>query len=165
MHQSNENSFHQQIVAILEDCGVSYRLHTHEATRTVEDAEKNLSFDVNRIVKTVAFQTRSGSVVLAVLRGLLRVDYARLASLAGVNRRDLAALSLEQVREKTGVEPGSVSPLSLLAEAQLLIDDDVLKIRPTLYCGSGRPDRTIEIKAADLVRISGGRLGAFSRKG
>lgn len=165
MHQSNENSVHQQIVAILADYGVSYRLHTHEATRTVEDAEKNLSFDVNRIVKTVAFQTRSGSVVLAVLRGLLRVDYAHLASLVGVNRRDLAALSSEQVREKTGVEPGSVSPLSLLAEAQLLIDDDVLEIRPTLYCGSGRPDRTIEITAADLVRISGGRLGAFSRKG
>ena len=47
--------------------------------------------------------------------------------------------------------------------AAVLIDDDVLTIQPTIYCGIGRPDRTLEIAAADLVRITGGRIGGFSR--
>lgn len=143
---------------------MSCRLHEHEATRTIDEAERNLSFDVTRIVKTVAFQTRDGALVLAALRGMQRVDYARLAGLLGISRRDLSALSPEQVREQVGVEPGSVSPFSLLPEALVFVDDDVLDIRPTLYCGTGRPDRTLELAAADLICAAGARVGAFSRR-
>ncbi|MDD2336756.1 MAG: YbaK/EbsC family protein [Geobacteraceae bacterium] len=162
--QPDQITAYLKIVEILEKSGVSYRIHEHEPTRTVDDAERNLTFDVSRIVKTVAFQTRKGDVVLSALRGLLRVDYACLARLVGVNRRDLAALSPDQVREKIGVDPGSVSPLSLRAEALLFIDDDVLDLQPTLYCGIGRPDRTLELTPDVLLRVCGGRLGSFSRK-
>jgi len=165
IQQANRKTAYQRIVETLAESGVSYRIHEHEATRTVDDAKRNLSFDVRRIVKTVAFQSRSGEILLAAVRGVQRVDYAQLAGLVGVNRRDLAALSPDQVREKIGVDPGSVSPLSLWAGASLLIDDDVLDIHPTLYCGTGRPDRTLELTADDLVLVSGGRVGGFSRKG
>jgi Cys-tRNA(Pro)/Cys-tRNA(Cys) deacylase len=165
IQQADRKTAYQRIVEILAESRLSYRIHEHEATRTVDDAKRNLSFDVRRIVKTVAFQSRSGEILLAAVRGVLRVDYAQLAGLVGVNRRDLAALSPDQVREKIGVDPGSVSPLSLWSEASLLIDDDVLDIHPTLYCGTGRPDRTLELTADDLVLMSGGRVGGFSRKG
>ena len=129
----------------------------------MEDATQNLSFDVARIVKTVAFRIRSGGLVLAALRGTGRVDYPRLAALIGVNRRDLAPLSPEEVLELLGVEPGCVSPLLILGDAAVLINDDVLTIQPTIYCGIGRPDRTLEIAAVDLVRLTSGRIGGFSR--
>jgi len=129
----------------------------------MEDASKNLTFEVARIVKTIAFRTRNGGLVLAALLGTGRVDYPRLAALVGVNRRDLAPLSPEEVRELLGVEPGSVSPLPLREGASVFIDDDVLSILPTIYCGIGRPDRTLEIAAADLVRLTGGRIGGFSQ--
>ncbi|HET6420387.1 MAG TPA: YbaK/EbsC family protein [Geobacteraceae bacterium] len=153
-----------RIADILAKSGVRFALHSHEETRTVEDAERNLSFDVARIVKTVAFRTRSGKIVLAAVRGIRRVDYARLAALVGVNRRDLAALSPAEVEELLGVEPGSVSPFSPGDDVLLLIDKDVLTILPTLYCGAGRSDRTLEIAPDDLVRLSGGRVGGFSRE-
>lgn len=164
IQQADQMTAYQSIVEILAESGVPYRIHEHEPTRTVDDAERNLAFDVSRIVKTVAFQTRNGDVILSVLRGLLRVDYASLARLVGVSRRDLAALSPEQVREKIGVDPGSVSPLSLRAEALVLIDNDVLEIHPTIYCGVGRPDRTLEVTPDVLLRVCGGRVGSFSRK-
>jgi Cys-tRNA(Pro)/Cys-tRNA(Cys) deacylase len=154
-----------RLLEIVEKSGVPFVLHEHEVTRTVEEAERNLSFDVARIVKTIAFRTRSGGIVLAAVRGIRRVDYARLAALVGVNRRDLAALSPGEVRELLGVEPGSVSPVSLSKDPLLLIDDDVMTILPTLYCGIGRSDRTLEIAPADLVRLTGGRVGGFSREG
>lgn len=123
----------------------------------------NLPFDLARIVKSVAFCTRNNGLVLAALRGTSRVDYPRLAALVGVNRRDLFLLSPEEVQKHLGVEPGSISPLSLPGEVLVLIDDDVPAILSTIYCGIGRPDRTLEITAADLVRLTGGRTGGFSR--
>ncbi|WP_211240319.1 hypothetical protein [Aminiphilus circumscriptus] len=34
---------------------------------------------------------------------------------------------------------------------------------PTVYCGIGRPDRTLEIAPADLLTLSGARSERFSR--
>ena len=152
------------LLEIVERSGVPFILHEHTPARTVEDASLNLSFDVTRIVKTIAFRTRDGGLVLAALRGTRKVDYPRLAALVGVKRRDLASLSPEEVREILRVEPGGVSPLSLLGEAAVLVDDDVLTILPTIYSGIGRPDRTLEITADALVRLAAGRIGGFSRQ-
>jgi Cys-tRNA(Pro)/Cys-tRNA(Cys) deacylase len=91
------------------------------------------------------------------------VDYPRFAALAGVNRRDLSPLAPSEVRNLLEVEPGSVSPLPLREDAAVFIDADVLQILPTVYCGIGRPDRTLEMAPDDLVRVSGGRVGGFSK--
>jgi len=148
---------------ILTKSGVPFVIHSHEAMRTVEDMTRDPLFDLTRIVKTVAFRTRNNGIVLAAVRGNRRVDYPRLALLLGINRRDLSPLSPEEVRELLGVEPGSVSPVSNREDAVLLIDEEALTILPTLYCGIGRPDRTLEIAPEDLVQISGGCTGSFSR--
>lgn len=148
---------------ILTKSGVQFVIHSHEAMRTVEDMARNPLFDLTRIVKTVAFRTRNNGIVLAAVRGNRRVDYPRLALLLGINRRDLSPLSPEEVREFLGVEPGSVSPVCASDDVMVLIDEEALLIRPTLYCGIGRPDRTLEIAPEDLVQISGGRTGSFSR--
>lgn len=165
MAAKSDREPYRRLVEILEQSGVLFSLHEHQATRTMEDATRNLAFDVTRIVKTVAFRTRSGGIVLAAVRGTRRVDYARLAALVRVNRRDLAALSPDEVMEHLGVEPGSVSPLPLREDALVLIDEDVLTILPTLYCGIGRSDRTLEIAPDALVRLTNGRVGSFSREG
>jgi Cys-tRNA(Pro)/Cys-tRNA(Cys) deacylase len=151
------------LLTIVEKSGVPFVIHEHRATRTVDDARQNLSFDVERIVKTVAFRTRSHQIVLAALRGTRKVDYSRLAKLLGVNRRDLAVLSPDEVRELLEVEPGSVSPVTRSEGIIVLMDDDVLTILPTLYCGIGRADRTLEIEPADLVELTGSQIGCFSR--
>lgn len=157
------------LLELVQRSGLPFALHEHQPTRTISDAEQNLSLDVARIVKTVAFATRDGRLVLAALRGTLRVDYAKLAALAGVNRKDLAPLSPVAVLQRMGVAPGGVSPLHnrghglVKGEVLLFVDKDVLDITPTVYCGAGRLDRTLELAPADLVELSGGRVGALSR--
>jgi Cys-tRNA(Pro)/Cys-tRNA(Cys) deacylase len=153
----------EHLLEVVEQSGVPFILHEHAPARTMADAEQNLSFEVGRIVKTVAFRMRKGGIVLAVLRGTGRVDYPRLAALVRVNRRDVAPLSPEEVRELLGVEPGSVSPLMQSEGVTVIIDDDVLAIMPTIYCGIGRSDRTLEIAAVDLVALCNGSTGSFSR--
>ena len=165
MHMNEETSYpaFDRLVRLVEQSGVPFVMHEHAPARTVADAREQLTLDVAQIVKTVAFRTRGGALVLAALRGTARVDYPRLAACAGVNRRDLAPLAPEEVRELLGVEPGSVSPLPLAPDAVLFIDADVQTILPTLYCGIGRPDRTLEIGPDDLIRVAGGEIGSFSK--
>ncbi|MDD3294829.1 MAG: YbaK/EbsC family protein [Geobacteraceae bacterium] len=155
-------TFHR-VLEILFKSGVPHRIHEHRETRTVDEAARNLTFPVDRLVKTIAFRTSNGAILLAALRGTRRVDYARFAALSGVNRRDLFSLSPEEVRNATGMEPGSVSPIMPLDGAHLFIDEDVLSITPTIFCGLGRPDRTLEIDAADMARLTAGRIAPFSR--
>ena len=158
-----------RILALLAERGADCRVHEHAPTRTIDEARANLGFDVSRIVKTIAFAVRGGGLVLAALRGTRRVDYAALAGELGLSRRDLASLSPEQVLQRLGVEPGSVSPLPVWpVEADgsgitILVDEDVLALTPTAYCGSGRPDRTLELAPEALLRLSGGRAARFSR--
>lgn len=158
-----DSSF-DRLLDVVERSGFPFILHEHAPSRTMEDAAQNLSLDVTRIVKTIAFRTRNNGLVLAALRGTGRVDYPRLAALVGVNRRDLAPMSPDEVRELLGVEPGSVSPLPLREDAVVFIDDDVLTIQPTIYCGIGRSDRTLELAPADLVRLTNGRTGGFTKE-
>jgi Cys-tRNA(Pro)/Cys-tRNA(Cys) deacylase len=159
----SEAALFERILALVAESGVAFTLHTHQPTRTMAEAECNLDFDITRIVKTIAFASRQGGLILAALRGTRRVEYPALAGLFGLRRRDLAALSPQEVAARLGVAPGGVSPLMPLpAGAALVIDADVLAIAPTLYCGTGRPDRTLELAPADLVRLTGARVEPFS---
>lgn len=156
----------RHLAARIAQSGLPHVVHVHAPTRTVAEAEANLDFDTSRIVKTIAFALRGGGLVLAALRGTRRVAYPALAGLLGVGRRDLSALSPEEVLARLGVAPGSVSPLLAQGRGRLLVDADVLTIRPTLYCGLGRADRTLEIAPEDLVAAAGGTgevvVGEFS---
>uniref|UniRef100_I2Q5G6 YbaK/aminoacyl-tRNA synthetase-associated domain-containing protein n=1 Tax=Desulfovibrio sp. U5L TaxID=596152 RepID=I2Q5G6_9BACT len=152
-----------RLLAVVGQSGLPHVIHAHAPTRTMDEAAKNLTFDLARIVKTVAFASRDGGLVLAALPGLRRVAYPQLAALLGCSRRDLSPLSPDEVVSRLGVAPGSVSPLALGGDAAIYVDAGVLAIAPTLYCGFGRPDRTLEIAPADLVVLAGGRTGAFSK--
>lgn len=149
----------RHLTARIAQTGLPHVVHVHAPTRTVAEAEANLDFDTSRIVKTVAFTLRSGELVLAALRGTRRAAYPALAGLLGVGRRDLAALSPDEVMARLGVAPGSVSPLLAEGRGRLVVDADVLTITPTLYCGLGRSDRTLEIAPEALVAAAGGRGG------
>lgn len=163
MSVAGENDVHRRLTERLRQSGLPHTVHAHAPTRTVDEARDNLDFDVTRIVKTIAFGLRGGGLVLAALRGTRRVAYPGLAQALGRTRRDLAALSPAEVPARLGVAPGSVSPVPLDPDAIVLVDADVLTIEPTLYCGLGRPDRTLEIAPADLLTLTGGRTADFSK--
>ncbi|MBF0480377.1 MAG: YbaK/EbsC family protein [Desulfovibrionaceae bacterium] len=158
----NETAAFQDVIECVRQSRAACVIHTHAASRTMADAA-NLSFDLTRIVKTVAFRARSGAIVLAALRGTRRVDYPKLAALIGLKRRDLAPLSAAEVKQLLGVEPGGVSPLPPREDVAIFIDNDALTIRPTIFCGAGRQDKTLEIAPEDLVRLARARTGDFSR--
>src|SRR5512139_2902668 len=100
---------YEAIVALLTARGVPFTIHEHIPSYTVADAEAHLLFPLERLLKTIAFKIRSGSYVLAAVRGPDRIDYRKLAIACGTKRTDLFRLAPEEVVHAFGVEVGSVS--------------------------------------------------------
>ena len=136
---------------ILRAAGVPFTVHEHEPVRTFAESVERLPFPPGAMVKTLALET-GGELVLAALRGADRVHFGKLARALGVGRATLNAVSVAALDVELGFEVGAVSLLTDFPAARL-VDEAVLALG-TVYTGSGRADRTIELAAADLVRVS-----------
>ncbi len=147
----------EEIVALLNERGISFTIHEHDPSYTVADAKERTLFPLERLVKTIAFRVKAGGYILATVRGLDRIDYRKLASACGTKRADVVRLTPEEVAEVFGVEVGSVSPIHLQEGVQIFFDTHV-PVQETVFCGIGRPDRTLEIRLVDLVQIAQGRI-------
>lgn len=152
----------ENILALLRAQRADYTIHEHAPSRTYADATAYLSFPLDRLVKTIAFRLRAGGYVLAALRGQDRVDYRKLAAAVGARRADLFSLSPQEVLETIGVEAGCVGPLMQPAGSQLLFDRRIPS-GVTVFCGTGRTDRTLEISLAELLRLTGGRMADLAK--
>src|SRR5512147_2368286 len=126
----------EAIVKFLKARSVPFTIHEHIPSYTVADAEAHLLFPLERLLKTIAFKTRSGSYVLAAVRGPDRIDYRKLAAACGTKRTDIFRLTPEEVVEVFGVEVGSVSPLALQEGVEVLFDTQV-PADETVFCGIG----------------------------
>jgi Cys-tRNA(Pro)/Cys-tRNA(Cys) deacylase len=148
---------YDQLLTLLQSAGVAFTIHTHIPSFTFADAKAGLDFPLERLIKTIAFRHKSGRLVLAALRGQDRVDYRKLAAGMGVKRADVIRMTPEEVLAAYGVEVGSVGPLTLRPDAEVLFDAGIPGDE-TVFCGIGRPDRTLEIGLGDLVRLTRGRV-------
>ena len=137
---------------ILRAAGVAFTMHEHEPARTFAEGVERLPFPSGAMVKTLAVET-GGELVLAALLAADRVHFGKLARALGVGRATLNAVSAAALEVELGFEVGAVSLLTDFPAA-CLVDEAVLALG-TVYTGSGRADRTIELAAADLVRVSG----------
>jgi Cys-tRNA(Pro)/Cys-tRNA(Cys) deacylase len=148
---------YKSIIQLLTAHGIAFTIHEHIPSYTVADAKAYLFFPLERLLKTIAFRVRSGDFILAAVRGPDRIDYRKLAAACGTKRTDIFRLSPEEVASIFNVEIGSVSPL-LIQDGVRIFFDTKVPTDETVFCGIGRPDRTIEIQLADLVRITNGQI-------
>jgi Cys-tRNA(Pro)/Cys-tRNA(Cys) deacylase len=152
----------EEIVELLKSEGVSFTMHSHPMLRTVADMDAFLPFPLENMLKTVAFRVKGGSLVLAANRGQERIDYRKVAAAFGVNRRALRSLSPDAVSAELSFPIGGVCPITLRDDVEVVIDEAVWTME-SVYCGSGKPTATLEIGAADLVRLSRARVLSISR--
>lgn len=147
----------EAIVRLLTGRGVPFTIHEHIPSHTVADAEERLSFPIERLLKTIAFKIKAGGYILAAVRGPDRIDYRKLAAATGTKQTEVARLTPEEVTAVFGVEVGSVSPILLRDGVEIFFDTQV-STTETVFCGIGRPDRTLEIYLTDLLQVTGGRV-------
>ncbi|MDW8444115.1 MAG: YbaK/EbsC family protein [Acetobacteraceae bacterium] len=147
--------------ALLAACHPDTIAHFPDGTRTAEDAARAVGCAVDQIAKSLVFRRRgSDRPVLVIASGANRVDEAKVAGLVGgaVERADG-----RWVRETTGFAIGGVAPIGHTVQPLVLIDETLARY-DRIWAAAGSPRHVFETTAADLLRLTGGRLAEVAAR-
>src|SRR5258708_16838465 len=144
----------QQLFIRLEELGIAQRTVEHPAVFTVEQA-KALRGDLpGHHVKNLFLRNKKEQMWLVVALEDRAIDLKRLGEALGAGR--LSFGSAERLKRHLGVEPGSVTPLSLIndhARAVQLVLDRSLADGPAINVHPLVNTMTMAIAPADLLRF------------
>jgi Cys-tRNA(Pro)/Cys-tRNA(Cys) deacylase len=155
-------SIYDDLMQQLTVSSIDYHIHEHAPSVTVVDAEINLDFPVDQLLKTIAFRVKNDGWVLAALCGHSQVDYKKLAAFCGASRDKLMRLTPAEIEQDLGFELGGVAPFAPNAQTRVVIDAGAMQYS-RIYCGTGRKDRTLEISPADLVKIANAAVAPLAK--
>lgn len=105
-----------------------------------------------RVVATVAVQS-SDRIVLVALRAEDRLDLRKLGRVLGVDRDAVTLAAPGEAADRLEVDPGFETILTD-TDIDLFVDERVLRLDKVLV-SSGRNDRLLELRPADLASVTG----------
>lgn len=130
------------------------------STRTAADAAAAIGCSVAQIAKSLVFRTAaSNRPVLVVACGANRVDEEQIARLV---EEPVARAGAEFVREATGFSIGGVPPVGHKTQPIVLIDEALAGFAE-IWAAAGTPNAVFKLTPADLVALTGGRVGRIAR--
>ena len=127
----------------------------NSSARTAVDAAKSLNCEVGAIVKSLLFKA-DNSFVLCLVSGDKKCSLNKLKKITQKN--DLCMASPEQVKTQTGYTIGGVSPVGLLNDIEIFMDNSLERFNK-LYAAAGHPNCIFKINFVDLQKIT---LGSIS---
>lgn len=151
-----ERATPEQLFAALDRLGVAHRTITHPPVFTVEEAKALRGKIEGGHTKNLFLKDKSDRLFLGVTLEDVPVDLKALGPLVGARGR-LSFASPELLRAHLGVEPGSVTPFSLINDKgqsvtavfdQAMLDVDPLNFHPLVNT------MTTAIASADLLRFA-----------
>ncbi len=98
--------------------------------------------------------------IALIIQGSRKIDFKKVEKYLGVKKAIMA--SRETIFEVTGAPLGSVSLIN--PELRTLIDEGVPHL-PSCYGGCGVEKYTLKIKGSDLVKVTQGEVGEFTKEG
>ena len=122
------------------------------AARTARAAAEFLGCDVAQIANSLVFRGQgSGSPVLVMSSGALRVDPQKLGALLG---EPVGKADAEFVRTHSGFVIGGVAPVGHSIEK--IFVEKSLRQHVELWAAAGHPHTVFRLSYPDLVKITGG---------
>jgi Ala-tRNA(Pro) deacylase len=117
----------QQLFARLDQLGIAHRTVEHPPVFTVEEAKALRGNLPGHHIKNLFLRNKKEEMWLVVALEDRAIDLKRLGEVLGAGR--LSFGSADRLKRTLGVEPGSVTPLSLVNDearaVQLVVDRDV----------------------------------------
>ncbi len=125
------------------------------STRTAQEAAQAIGCRVEQIAKSLVFQGKTTHrPVLVVASGANRVNEKKLRDLLS---EPVKKADAEFVREHTGFAIGGVPPAGLSQSMEIFIDEDLFKYEE-IWAAAGTPHAVFKLTAADLLKITQGRV-------
>ena len=130
----------------------------NESARTAKEAASSLGCEVGAIVKSLLFKTND-DFILGLVAGDKKASLNKLKKI--LNSKDVSMASADEVKKITGYTIGGVSPVGLLNEVDVLIDDSLERFE-SLFAAAGHPNCVFKINFIDLQKITKGLVKKFS---
>jgi Ala-tRNA(Pro) deacylase len=147
-----------KLLALLRSEGVDFRLTHHDPVTTSAQAAAVRGAELRSGAKAMLVKTKTG-FVLAVLAADRKVDWKLLAPLVGDKGARFA--TDEELRQATGLSKGAVPPLGLVFGLRTIYDHSLLEVEEINF-NAGTHTDSVSMGRADLVRIGGAEVAAFS---
>ena len=125
-----------------------------KTARTAKDASLALGCEVGAIVKSLLFSAEN-SFVLCLVSGDKKCSLNKLKKITQKN--DLCMASPEQVKTQTGYTIGGVSPVGLLNDIEIFMDNSLERFNK-LYAAAGHPNCIFEINFKKLNEITSSKV-------
>lgn len=144
----------QAVLARLDDLGISYTLHHHEAVYTVAESEAVDADIPGTHCRNLFLRDKKKNNFLVCLQNATDIDMKKLPPVIGSDR--LSFGSADRLWEFLGVRPGSVCPYSIINDTDQtvkicldasMMEHDIVNFHPLINT------MTISVKPADLVRF------------
>ncbi len=118
-----------RVVSILGQLGIPFSSHVHPPVPTVEEMMKHLKDVEGTKCKNFFLRDKKGRMFVLTAPHDRKVDIAKVDKVLGT--KTLRFAQKEMLRDRLGVEPGSLSPFALANDAKneisFLVDEELLK--------------------------------------
>jgi Ala-tRNA(Pro) deacylase len=149
------SDIHQQLCALLDQEGASYRVIEHEPEGHTELIAKIRGNRIQQSIKSIVVQVRinrkENIYCLANVPGDCRIDFDGIKNY--FNADSVAFASRDKAQELTGCAIGAIPPFSFNDGLQVLADPLIQENEEVVF-NAGRLDRSIFMKLDDYLRIA-----------
>jgi Ala-tRNA(Pro) deacylase len=150
------------VTGFLEEAGVDFDVFEHTHTERAADEAAVLGIGPEEVAKTVVLVEPSGGV-RAVLAASERIDLHKVAAVLGVAGKKVHLASEDDLaRDYADFELGAVPPFG--GREDRVIVDERLAGRDSVVLEAGSHDRSVRLKAADLVRLARAQVADICRE-
>ena len=150
------------VTRFLEEAGIDFDVLEHAHTERAVDEAAALGIGPEEVAKTLVL-VAPGKNVRAVLAASERIDLHKVAAVLGISGKKVHLASEDDLaRSYPDFELGAVPPLGG-REDQVLVDER-LAGRDSVVLEAGAHDRSVRLKAADLVRLSQAQVADICRE-
>jgi Ala-tRNA(Pro) deacylase len=151
------------VVGFLEDAGVDFDVLEHARTERAVDEAATLGIGAEEVAKTLVLAASSGNV-RAVLPASERIDLHKVAAVLGVGAKSVHLASEDDLaRDYPDFELGAVPPFGGGPEDQVVVDER-LAGRDSVVLEAGTHEKSVRLKAADLVRLTRAHVADIRRE-
>jgi Ala-tRNA(Pro) deacylase len=150
------------VTDLLEEAGVDFDVLQHAHTERAADEATVLGIGPEEVAKTLVLVTPSGNV-RAVLAASERIDLHKVAGVLGIGGKKVHLASEDDLaRAYPDFELGAVPPFG--GTEDRVIVDERLGARDSFVLEAGSHDRSVRLKAADLVRLTSAQVADITRE-
>ncbi len=145
-----------KVIQLLDEHNIPYRILPHsEPVFTIETAAAQRGVVREEMVKSIVLrESKKNRYAMACLRGGDHLDTQAVRDyLPGAWKR-LSFASVDEILEHTGYTKGAVAPLCLRKDIPVVFDQNLAQSK-NVNISSGDPMAGIELKAKDLLELSG----------